>query len=99
MTKAPREKSRGAFALPVWQRPLSAQDPPEAFLYRRVAPSHFELELVVQRIGVDDHVIPVQDFAVEDLDRQRILNQPLDGPFQRTSAVGPVVSAHEELVA
>ena len=47
-------------------------------LDRCVASGHFELQLVIQRIGVDHYMISMQDFPVEDLDRQGILNQPLD---------------------
>src|ERR1035437_3048252 len=46
--------------------------------------AHFELHLARLLVGVDDHVIAVEDFAVENLERERILHQLLDGSLQRT---------------
>ena len=42
----------------------------------------FELHLAGFLVGVDDHVIAVQDFAVENLQRQWILDQLLDRALQ-----------------
>jgi len=46
----------------------------------------FELDFGGLLVGVDDDVIPVKDFAVENFQRQRILQQLLDRALQRTCA-------------
>ena len=43
------------------------------------ARADFERHLAGLLVSVDDDVVAVQDFAVEDLQRQRILHQLLDG--------------------
>ena len=49
-------------------------------------------------VGVDDDVIAVQDFAVENLQRQRILHQLLDRALQRTRAEVRVVALREQKI-
>ncbi len=47
-------------------------------------------------VGVDDDVIAVEDLAVEDLHRQRILHQLLDRALQRACAEVRVVALGEQ---
>src|SRR6516164_2631333 len=45
--------------------------------------AHFKGELVGLWISIDNHMISMQRFAVENSQRQRILDQLLDRPLQR----------------
>ena len=47
-------------------------------------------------VGVDDHVVTVQNLAVQDFHRQRILHQLLDGALQRTCSKVWIVAFGEE---
>src|SRR5262244_1612010 len=47
-------------------------------------------------VGVNDHMIAVQNFAVEDFERERILNQFLNGTFQRTCSEVGIVAFGEQ---
>ena len=69
-------------------------------LSRHLPTNHLELQAIVQWIGLHLHVIAMQDLAIEDLDRERVLDQPLDRPLQRplrhssfSAASGPAVPA------
>src|SRR5277367_1350528 len=55
-----------------------------------------ELHFAGLRIGVDDDRVARLHLAVEDFQRQRILNQPLNCALHRTSAVRRLVSFTEE---
>ena len=48
------------------------------------------------RVGVQRHVVAVQHGAVEDLHRQRVLHQALDGALERARSVGAVVAGLED---
>src|SRR3989454_8428956 len=58
----------------------------------------FKLHLACALIRLHDHVVPVQHLAVQDLQRQRILHQLLDGPLQRTCTEIRVKALGEEQV-
>src|SRR5580704_10296398 len=57
-----------------------------------LALSDLEGELLGLEVRIDLHVVAMQHFAIEDLQRQRILYQLLDGPLERTRAVVHVVT-------
>src|SRR5581483_8501800 len=59
--------------------------------------AHFERQLSVIA-HADHHVVAVQHFAIEDLQRQRILDQLLDRPLQRTRAIRWIVPLREDHV-
>ena len=63
------------------------------------SPHHLEDQPVLQRVGVDAHVIAMEYLSIQNLDGQRILDQTLDSSLQRTSTVLPIVSGQHELVA
>src|SRR5580704_15866511 len=42
--------------------------------------------LITVRIGIDQDLVARADLAVEDLHRERVLNQPLDRPLHRAGA-------------
>ena len=49
--------------------------------------------------SVNRNVVAVEDGAVEDLDRERVLDQALDGALERTGSVGAVVAGFEDRLA
>ena len=55
-----------------------------------------ELHLPLWYISISDHMVAVQNAALQNLQRQRVLNQALDGAFQRTRAVGPIIAFEEQ---
>src|SRR6185437_16659456 len=61
------------------------------------AGKHFDLQPIVERIGVEQHLIAVHYFAIENFDGERILNQPLNGALQRASSVGTIVAGQKQL--
>src|ERR1700743_1762821 len=50
-------------------------------------------------VCVDDHVISVQRLALEDLDREWVLNQALDRALQRPRTVDRIVTCFEDGLA
>src|ERR1700729_10188 len=56
----------------------------------------FEFHFTGLRIGVDQDGIACLDLAVENFERQRILNQPLNGALHGARAVRRVVAFAEE---
>ncbi len=52
--------------------------------------------LASRYVGIHNHMIAMQYFAFQDLQRQGILNQPLDGPFQRTRTISPIIAFQEQ---
>src|SRR6185437_12322193 len=59
---------------------------------------NLELQLVVERIGFHLDVISMQDLTVENLDRQRILNEPLNRALERARSVGAFIAGHQQLM-
>jgi hypothetical protein len=58
--------------------------------------AHLELHLAGLLVGVDLYVVAVQNFAVENFHRQRILHQLLNGSLQRTRSEVGVVALREQ---
>src|SRR5215469_510713 len=67
-------------------------------LFLADARADLEAHLAPFLVRVDDDMIAVQDFAIEDLQSERILNQLLDGALQGTSAEVRVVALREQQV-
>jgi hypothetical protein len=63
------------------------------------SPIDLEQQFPCQRIGVNPHMVAMQHFAIEDLDRERVLNQPLQCALERPSTVGAVVAGEQQLMA
>src|SRR5579862_8381259 len=55
-----------------------------------------ERHLAILRVHVRDDRVAGLDFAFEHLQRERILNEPLDGALHRTRSVGRIVAFAEE---
>ena len=68
------------------------------WLFFSYAFAHLELQVAGFLVGVDDDVIAVENFAVENLQRKRILDKLLNRTFQRTRAEVRVVTLGEEQV-
>ena len=49
--------------------------------------THGKRHLPFRHIRIHHHMVAVQDFAFQDLQRHRVLDQPLDRPLQRTRAI------------
>src|ERR1700743_2947398 len=62
------------------------------------ASRYLEGQRVAALVGVDFYFVAVQDFAIEDLHRQRVLDQLLQCALQRTCSVRAVVTLREEHV-
>src|SRR5208283_2655409 len=59
--------------------------------------TYFENHLASFFIGIHDHVVPVQNLAVQNLQRQRVLHQFLNRSLQRTrSKVGIIAFGKEQ---
>src|SRR5207245_227266 len=58
--------------------------------------ANFERHLAGALVGVNNDVVTVQNFAVKNLQRERILHQLLNGTFQRASAEVRVKAFGEE---
>ena len=58
-----------------------------------------EVELVRLAVYVDADVRAVQDFAVEDLDGERVLDHALQGALERTRAVGRIGAGGQDELA
>src|SRR5579864_414781 len=70
-----------------------------AFCRRRLClnpPAHGKHHLPFRHIGIHHHMIAMQHLAFQDLQRQRVLDQPLDRPLQRTRSIGPVIAFQEQ---
>ena len=52
----------------------------------------FDLQAAVQRVGIEQDVVAMDHFAVEDLDGQRVLDQSLNRPLSWTGAIGPIMA-------
>src|SRR5262249_7333788 len=57
---------------------------------------HGKAHLALGDVGINDHVVAVEYFAFQDLERQRILDKPLDGPLQWPGAVGSIVAFQKQ---
>ena len=53
---------------------------------------HFDLQPIVQRVSIELDMVPMQHFAIQNLHRQRVLNQPLDRALQRPRSIRAVVA-------
>src|ERR1700749_4258680 len=89
--------------VPVRRGPRRAGRPPEtsglcpadgyvAFERDAGAARYLEGQRAAALVGVDFYFVAVQDFAVEDLHRQRVLDQLLQCALQRTCSVRAVVT-------
>src|SRR4029077_14544057 len=56
------------------------------------SPTHREDHLSLVDVGVNHHMVAMLDLAFQDLQRQRVLDQPLDGALQRASAIRAVIA-------
>ncbi len=54
--------------------------------------AYLELHLTFAQIGVDHHMVALQDLAIENPHGQRVLDHALDRPLQRTSAIRRIVA-------